>query len=211
MSNSEARGISESNQVGYSWTSTGIFVTEAHAILWTGTVASAIDLNPPGFALSEAHATSGPDQVGSGSLLPGFAAEYHALLWHGTAASYIDLNPPGFVLSSAYGVSGNTQVGSGLPIAGVHTYALAWNDSSASVVNLHPFVASLNPAFTDSFAVGVSINGTISGYAYDAAGHSAAILWTPVPEPMSYALLAGSSICTYPVFLRLRRRGRTLV
>ena len=206
LPSSQVRGISETNQVGYAWRSSRFFVAEEYAFLWSGTAASAINLNPPGYALSEALATSGPTQVGAGSVLSGFSAEYHALLWHGTAESYVDLNPAGFVNSSAYGVSGDTQVGYGLPTDGYQSHALVWSGSAASAIDLHQFITALNPAFTDSFAFGISANGIISGHAIDAAGHSAAIQWTPVPEPASYALFVEIQVCASFLFFRLRRR-----
>ena len=57
---------------------------ELHALLWTGTANSAVDLNPTGFAVSTAYGTNGVHQVGF--------ADAEAMLWTGTADSAIDLN-----------------------------------------------------------------------------------------------------------------------
>ncbi len=67
-----------------------------HALLWSGTAASAVDLNPSGIDLVYAYGISGGQQVGSGYGSATGGIIYHALLWSGTAASAVDLNPSGF-------------------------------------------------------------------------------------------------------------------
>jgi hypothetical protein len=67
-------------------------------------------------------------------------------------------------------------------------HALIWNGTAASVTDLHPYLAGLGPAFTESYALGISDLGVIVGYAYDGSTNYA-VLWTPVPEPGSAALL----------------------
>ena len=84
--------------------------TDTHAVIWTGTAASMVDVNPSGFTFSEALATNGSVQVGYGSSTGG---NYHALLWTGTAASGIDLNavlPATFTTSEATAVDSNGNV-----------------------------------------------------------------------------------------------------
>jgi hypothetical protein len=58
-----------------------------------------------------------------------------------------------------------------------------------AVVDLHPFLASLNQAFYGSEAFGISESGIIVGSAYDAMGNSFAAMWTPIPEPTTGALV----------------------
>jgi len=97
-------GINGSQQVGVGYGSaTG---DEYHALLWNGTAASYVDLNPSGFTSSGANGTNGTQQVGGGS---GSATggQGHALLWNGSANSYVDLHqflPEGFANSGATGI-----------------------------------------------------------------------------------------------------------
>ncbi len=138
------------NQVGYGSASGN----PNHALLWSGTAASAIDLTPAGYSESLANAivaTGGvPREAGEGTLASG--AQPHALLWNGTAASAIDLNPVGFDTSTAYGISTTNQVGSGssTPFTNGSTHALLWSGTAASVVDLNP------TGFTSSRALGTS-------------------------------------------------------
>ena len=186
FSDATAYDASETSQVG----SGHGFATGnlTHALLWTGTAASAVDLHPSRFDSSEAFGVSGASQVGSG--YPSAGGDRHALLWNGTAASAVDLNPPGYILSEARAVSAAGQVGFGAtdPLSAQH--ALMWKGSADSVVDLHPFLSSLGPTFFASNAWGISDNGTIVGTAFATEGGTYAVLWTPVPEPGSWALFA---------------------
>lgn len=86
-----AEGVSNGQQAGYG----NVLNSYAHALLWSGSAASAVDLNPAGFTQSFAYGVSGGQQIGWGSgAATGDVA--HALLWSGTAASAVDLNPSGF-------------------------------------------------------------------------------------------------------------------
>ena len=108
---SYAFGVAGGSQVGQGYgPSTG---NNAHALLWSGTAASMVDLNPTGFNNSYAWGNSVTNQVGYGSGI-GSGNNDHALLWSGTAASAIDLHPSGFTRSYAHGVFGTRQVGEGL-------------------------------------------------------------------------------------------------
>jgi hypothetical protein len=76
----------------------------AHAILWSGSAASAVDLNPAGFIYSYATGIGGGKQVGYGT-----KSNYkcHALVWSGSAQQYVDLHnflPSTFAQSYANGV-----------------------------------------------------------------------------------------------------------
>jgi hypothetical protein len=127
-------GLGGNQQVGYaydpSWN---------HAILWTGSAASAVDLHPTNIPLqmSEAQATDGIHQVGYGLSLDD---NFHALLWSGSASTTIDLNPTqfgGVVNSKAFGISGGQQVGEAYSL-GSHTHAAVWSGTADSAVDLHP-------------------------------------------------------------------------
>ena len=137
----QARGISDSQQVGYGLKS-GI---NSHALLWRGTASTVLDLNPSGFTVSFASGTSGIQQVGHGSG-PATANNYHALLWSGTANSVVDLHPSGFTESAGYAISGGQQVGAGYG----PNHALLWSGTANSVVDLNP------SGFTYSYAYAIS-------------------------------------------------------
>jgi hypothetical protein len=102
FTSSYAYGISGTQQVGNGWGP----VIGTHALLWSGSADSFIDLHPSGFYDSYAFGTNGTQQVGTGS---GSATgdSDHALFWSGIADSFVDLHqflPPGFYGSGAYGI-----------------------------------------------------------------------------------------------------------
>jgi hypothetical protein len=174
-------GVSENSQVGWGLKSGA----DGHALLWHGTAASAIDLNPPGFTFSRANATWGNSQVGDGyGEATGGGNLFHALLWSGTAASVIDLHPTGYGRSIALGVYDRFQVG------WADNDALLWNGSAESAVNLHAFLADVPIDFERSVAFDIGPDGTIVGFARDSESRSYAVMWRPIPEPTSGALLS---------------------
>lgn len=128
---STARGVASSQQVGYA-----DFGSGRNAGLWSGTAASWTSLHPFGASNSEANATSGTRQVGFASI----SSVSRASLWQGTAASIIDLHPAGSTSSSALAVFGDAQAGWAI-ISGV-SHAGMWNGSAASWVDLHPAASS---------------------------------------------------------------------
>jgi hypothetical protein len=149
-----------------------------HALLWSGTAASAVDLNPTnlnGIVYSSASATNGTQQVGEGS--DEYLSVTHALLWSGTAASAVDLNPNGFSFSDAVGISpsGNQQVGSA-EIGSTGYQAMLWSGTAASAVDLNPTNFIGNNA---SFALGTSGTQQV-GYIFGTgtAGDAHALLWS---------------------------------
>jgi probable HAF family extracellular repeat protein len=87
-----------------------------------------VDLNPSGFAVSQALGVSGGQQVGSGSPVAGGST--HALLWTGSAASVVDLHsflPAGFTDSVAIGIdSDGNIVGWAGPASGGQIHAFLW-------------------------------------------------------------------------------------
>jgi len=156
-------GESVNVQVGYGGGSIATGDNE-HALLWSGTVASVVDLHPiSGYIASAAHDVYAASQVGYGITPQGDA---HALLWSGTAASYVDLNPSGFTYSIANAVYGNTQVGSGYgPATNDNSRALLWTGTSASAVDLHPedYLSSEALAVSSAGQVG-SAFGELTGF-----------------------------------------------
>jgi hypothetical protein len=136
-----------------------------HAVAWNRPNGAEINLSPTGFFTSDASATDGVYQVGSGtdteSVLPGVGPVYsnsHALLWSGTADSVIILDPPGYHEVAAVGLHGSQQVGEGSRVvdSGIVEHALLWNGSASSFVDLHPIKLA---GFDQSYA-----NGTDGTY-----------------------------------------------
>jgi len=95
------------SQVGYgSGPSTG---GNSHAILWSGTAESLIDLNPDGYDGSVIYGVGGGQQVGVGFDL----GTNLAILWPApTAGSAVNLTPAGIDFAAAYGTDGTTQAAS---------------------------------------------------------------------------------------------------
>jgi hypothetical protein len=83
-----ALGTSGNQQVGWGYNT---IAGHDEALLWSGTAASAVNLNPTGFGSSSANATNGFQQVGLAEV--GASAPDHAVLWTGTADSWVDLQP----------------------------------------------------------------------------------------------------------------------
>jgi hypothetical protein len=183
--------------VGYgSGAATGSY---EHALLWSGTAASAVDLNPSGLRHSWAYGVSGSQQVGYGE--GAATGNYdHALLWSGTATSAVDLNPGGFDNSLAYGTNGSQQVGYGYGAAtGGNLHALLWSGTAGSALDLHQFLPS---GFASSYARSIDARGDVLGSAIDGLGSQHAVLWQVIPEPMTFAMLAAAFICVLPYALR---------
>jgi hypothetical protein len=178
-----------------------------HALLWTGLGEGLVELHPPQYYDSVAVAVDQGSQVGTGSVLGG--TRYHALLWQGTAESVVDLHPAaGFQDTFASGVAGALQVGFGgiaVENGPPEYHALVWSGSAESVVDLHLLLSDLGPAFYESLAIDVNDAGVIVGVAR-AGDRSYGVIWTPVPEPASIAMLLLASAIT--PFCRWRLLGR---
>ena len=125
---SEAYGVSGNQQVGFgTLNTTG---RPAQALLWSGTAASAVNLNPAGYTDSEAYGTNGSEQVGEAG---GFFGP-QAFLWSGTAASAVNLQsllPTAFWTTlQAYSIdaAGNIYGTAYGTLAGVsESFAVEWS------------------------------------------------------------------------------------
>jgi hypothetical protein len=108
-----------------------------HALLWSGTAESFVDLHPDGFLTSTAVAISDSQQVGWAWSPEKYD---HAMLWTGTAGSCVDLHPTsGLVfMSEAYGVGGGQQVGGGQEVGGSNWHAFLWTGTAESIIDLNP-------------------------------------------------------------------------
>ncbi len=167
---SEALGVKDGQQVGYSY----VAATRS-ASLWNGSAESWVNLAPPGSSDSRAFGVGNGQQVGesqsraslwngsadswvnlhptgfksvayatNGSIQVGYTQMvnelFHASLWSGTADSWVDLNPAGSTWSEAIGIDGDQQVG--YSRFGGLEHAGYWTGSADSWVSLHPSVAS---------------------------------------------------------------------
>jgi probable HAF family extracellular repeat protein len=147
---SKALDICGSQEVGYGIVNGKCYINGSiidggvnHALLWFGSVSSCIDLNPAGFASSEAVATNGIQQVGDGQPIPKpihgrpFGSEdyNHALVWNGAANKVVDLQrflPKGF--SNSFATDINVQgeiVGYAYDRSG-NIHAFEWIPESAT-------------------------------------------------------------------------------
>jgi PEP-CTERM motif len=161
---SQAYGSDGVNQVG--WGTAQLPFVDV-AVLWSGTAASGVELEPPtGFYISEAFSVSGNQQVGFGYSLA-TNNPMHALLWSGTSASVVDLNPKGFNNSQALGVGGGLQVGYAENVVGTNgppppTFAMLWSGTAASAINLNPagFTSSEAEDVGDGMEVGAGHNAS---------------------------------------------------
>jgi hypothetical protein len=120
-----------------------------HAILWKSLdSASAVDLNPPGFAGSQITALSASVEVGVGQLPGGNYT--HALLWLDTPGAFTDLNrylPSRFVSSEADAIDANGNI-VGWAQDGLTGYFHA--------VEWIPLVSSNGPAAAGAFGISIS-------------------------------------------------------
>jgi hypothetical protein len=193
FSESFAYGTDGTRQVGMAGGDASFFGgSNTHAILWSGTADSAVDLHPTllaGFDTSKAVAISGLEQVGSGSG-SGTGGKEHALLWHGSAASAVDLNPTllsDIDSSTARGTNGTVEVGSGHIALTDSTTALLWDGTADSAIDLGALLPS-NFGYSDAYSV--DPDGTVWGIATDTDGAIHAIEWSPVPEPSMFTAAA---------------------
>ena len=127
-----------------------------HALLWTGSADSVVDLHPQGFTFSIAQGTAGRRQVGYADDKGGAR---HAMLWRGSAATAVDLTPRNFRDASAYGADIEQQAGYGELRDQSLPHALLWTGSAASAIDLHPsgFSSSQAWAVGDGQQVGVGV------------------------------------------------------
>ena len=159
------QGVDGGSQVGYA------FAPGAnHAMLWSGSPGSAVDLHPAGFTSSIALGVSGATQVGYGS-----ASGDRALLWSGTPGSVVNLHPATYIQSVATAVDGSVQVGYAT-VSGNLVHAGMWNGNAGSFTDLHP---PLSYSLVHSQANGVSGNMIVGfGIGPGPSDPSHALLWT---------------------------------
>ena len=96
--------LDASHEFGTGYFNDALNVFRYHALLWSGTAESVVDLNPTGFTESRGMALAENRQVGQGRSPTATGNLFHALLWQGSANSYVGLNPTGFNASIANGI-----------------------------------------------------------------------------------------------------------
>lgn len=101
-----------------------------HALLWTGSADSVVDLTPHQLGVTDAAAqgTNGLEQAGVG-WIGGYGNIEHAFVWSGTADSAVDLHavlPSDFVASDAYSVDANGDVFGVAYDSTSHWHAIEW-------------------------------------------------------------------------------------
>jgi len=142
-------------------------------MLWSGTAASAIDLNPSQLSATSSFGlgVKNGQQVGY-SIINGPNVET-ATVWNGSAASAVLLTPSTFRLDSqATATDGVHQVGWVGADALDHAHAALWTGTAASLVDLNP------TGFLISQAVTVA-GSQEAGFARDSVNHYAHPgLWT---------------------------------
>lgn len=165
-----ALATSDSQQAGYvnfGWDYP--YVTN-HAVLWSGSAGSFVDLNP-GTKYSWAYAAAGSKQAGAVE----FGTTLSAALWSGSAGSFKNLSPNGGLYDSQVNaMSGSQQAG----FAGFngHGHAVIWAGSAASYADLHPAVAS------DSFIYATTGSKQAGTVWIGGAGTIHAALWSGTKE-----------------------------
>lgn len=163
-SDTSAAAIDGDHQYGwYSTTS-----SSTHAIGWSSTATSGVDMHPSGYATSAINGAGDGQAVGT--------ADSNAGLWVNTAAAFINLNPQGATSSTAVAAHYGLQAGS---VAGS---AALWAGAPESHVDLGAFVPS---GFTSSYAEDFEIasDGTITvvGHGYNPqTGRTEALVWQSI-------------------------------
>lgn len=174
--NTRINAISATQQIGFGFrTSFQGGNLNDHALLWSGTPSSRVDLNPGTFDSSYGTAVGVSQQVGYGSPT-GAGGKTHALLWSGTAASVIDLQPTDakYTASQAMGIGGGHEVGNGTTSGGSH--ALMWTGTVDSVIDLHSSAFSSTGALAvdqdQEVGIGIPVGGS----------QNHALLWSGTAE-----------------------------
>lgn len=158
------------HQVG-AYNSNGIL----HAVLWSGSGASWVDLDPNTATNNAAYGVWGNQQVGYRE----FSGKKHAALWTGSAASFVDLHPAGALWSELQGVDSGVQVGNTSYSYG--TFAGVWKGSATSFENLSYYLA---PDYAGALAYGIWVDGAstyVVGTAGNAGATNRATMWVSEP------------------------------
>lgn len=135
----------------------------AHATLWSGTAASAVDLDPDTTLSSVANVVDGGRQGG--------VRGNYATLWSGTPGSGVNLNPANFIRSEIVAMGDGQQGGYGYTALGSESRALLWSGTAESAVDLTPSDWSS----ANVFGIGGGEQVGVGQRATGSSGH--ALLW----------------------------------
>jgi hypothetical protein len=238
---SQANGVNTSDQVvGEGFGSITGYLT--HAVLWNVNASNHTftvqDLNPTGASVSynysQAYAVDGSTAVGYGVNVD-ISANNRALAWNISNPqniTYTDLSTAlgsAYTASTAEGVKGGYIVGNaattgtiivnGQPETTNVTHAILWSQGGTKFLDLNSSLpdSPIGTPYIDSYAYGVTANGSIVGIAdyntYNASGgvtgtFENAVLWqVTVPAPASLPVLASGLVMIGGALARRRRKA----
>jgi hypothetical protein len=164
-----ANAINLGREVGAAFVRAGGPLRE-HAFVWTGTAASATDLNAPGFDVSEATGIGG-NEVSGWARGPATLTHSHAILWDLRAGTVTDLHPAGIFFDS---VATATFAGQQVGFANrsfIKIHAFLWQGTAASAVDLNPLGTGDNSRINGTD--GVQQVGSVIARAYLWTGSAA--------------------------------------
>ena len=174
-------GTDGGREIGWDYRPFYIYATQ-HAILWSGSANSYVDLHAGGATYSRGRAIHGSEQVGEISSVastdPDDGYMYgQAVLWHDTAASMVFLNPAGYVSSGALTTNGSQEGGWAKLTNNSTAHAMMWSGTAASAVDLHPagYFDSRVSAISATTQAG---DGWAGGAAHTTGSHRHALAWT---------------------------------
>ncbi|MFQ5491602.1 MAG: kelch repeat-containing protein [Phycisphaerae bacterium] len=158
---SGAAAIDGDRQYGWYRPST----SSTHAVNWTGTSASYVDLHPTGYATSMISGAGDGQAVGT--------ADSNAGLWVNTADAFVDLNPAGAASSSAVTAHQGLQAGSAFSSAAL------WAGTPESYFDLGAFVpAGFSSSAAEDFEMAPDGTVTVVGYGFNTlTGRNEALVW----------------------------------
>jgi hypothetical protein len=182
-----------SNGVRVGAVTTGGFpITSQAAVMFLAGSNSSVNMHPTGAHGSALSGVSGNQQVGY-VRMASFAQPNHAAVWTGSANSWVDLHPTGAdnTSSGCTAVSNGVQVGTVSiinrddPNLNTVVKAALWQGTAASWVNLHDALPGGGAAWANSYANGVSSDGTtitVVGTAWNNANNrNEAVMWVSIP------------------------------
>ncbi len=147
----QPRGVSDDSQIGDGpGPTTG---GNTHAVLWHGTAASLVDLNPAGLDNSFGMGVSGNNQVGFGCATGKRPDPRAALAWHGRERRRSSSGRVfGFASPTASSMTTSSDLGQ---TRFRKVAALLWQGAEHTVVNLH------NAAYPETFASDASADSQV--------------------------------------------------
>ena len=177
---SVATSTDDTDQCGYAYSNLG----GIHAVKWSGSSSSMIDLQPSGYNFSYCTGEDNGEQGGFAEQQSYAVTASNAMLWHGTSLA-TDMHPAmGTLYSRIRGVKSGEQVGYVSSLAypfgdysGYHTTskAVVWHETASSAASLHQVGWDASEA--------LATNGTQQGgWSYSLAGGEHAVVWNGTPD-----------------------------